>query len=199
MLPGSGLARMPRSQAMRSGNHWHGKVESIGQQVAKDDMSQTDPVSLSDARVVEVKVRLDNSNTASRLIHGTRSRLSSDLSPGNALMPTRVPLAWLQLTHEKLRLLAAVAGIAFAVVLMLVQLGLLDALFNASALVQSRLQGDLVIVSKQYNYLVFSKNFPKPRLYQALAADGVESVWPVYLGLAQWKKSGGLTMNGLCW
>ena len=28
-------------------------------------------------------------------------------------MPQRVPLPWLQLTHEKLRLLAAVAGIAF--------------------------------------------------------------------------------------
>jgi putative ABC transport system permease protein len=102
-------------------------------------------------------------------------------------MAKRVPLAWLQLTHERLRLCAAVAGIAFAVLLMLMQLGFQEALATASSLVQSALQGDLVLTSKQYDYLVFSKQFSKRRLYQALAFDGVESAWPVYLGLAQWK------------
>ena len=48
----------------------HGKVEFIGMQVAKDNLAQTDPVSLSDARVVEVKIRLNESEEASRLIHG---------------------------------------------------------------------------------------------------------------------------------
>jgi HlyD family secretion protein len=48
----------------------HGKVESIGLQVAKEDVQHTDPASLSDARVVEVKIRLDDSAKASRLIHG---------------------------------------------------------------------------------------------------------------------------------
>ncbi len=99
----------------------------------------------------------------------------------------RVPLAWLQLTHERLRLLAAVAGITFAVVLMLVQLGFREALFTTSSLVQDRLQADLVLTSKQYDYLVFSRYFTRRRLYQTLAFDGVESVWPVYLGFAQWK------------
>jgi putative ABC transport system permease protein len=102
-------------------------------------------------------------------------------------MARRVPLAWLQLTHEKRRLLAAVAGIGFAVVLMLMQFGFQQALATASSLVQSALQADLVLTSKQYDYLVFSKEFSKRRLYQALAFDGVESAWPVYLGLAQWK------------
>src|SRR5437868_4758308 len=102
-------------------------------------------------------------------------------------MLNRVPLAWLQLTHEKVRLLAAAAGISFAVVLMLVQLGLLDALFNGASLVQDRLKGDIVLTSDQYQYLVFSNNFNRRRLYQALAFDGVESVRPVYLGIAEWK------------
>ena len=102
-------------------------------------------------------------------------------------MAKRVSLAWLQLTHEKLRLLAAVAGIAFAVLLMLMQLGFQEALATASSLVQSALQGDIVLTSKQYDYLVFSKQFTRRRLQQSLAFDGVESAWPVYLGLAQWK------------
>ncbi len=48
----------------------HGKVESIGHEVAKNDVLHTDPAMLSDARVVEVKIRLDDSAKASGLIHG---------------------------------------------------------------------------------------------------------------------------------
>ena len=47
-------------------------------------------------------------------------------------MSARVPVAWLQLIHEKGRLAAAVAGIAFAVILMLVQLGFEDALLSSA-------------------------------------------------------------------
>jgi putative ABC transport system permease protein len=102
-------------------------------------------------------------------------------------MAKRVPLAWLQLTHEKLRLVAAVSGIAFAVVLILMQLGFEYAAATASALVPAELKGDIVLISKQYDYILFSKQFPRRRLYQALAFDGVESAWPVYLAMAQWK------------
>src|SRR5688572_27183377 len=102
-------------------------------------------------------------------------------------MFNRVPLGWAQLTHQKSRLLAAVAGIAFAAVLMMVQLGFRDALFTASSIVQDRLQSDLVVISKQYDYLAFSNRFPLRRITQALAAEGVEAVAPVYLGIAQWK------------
>lgn len=49
---------------------WSGVVESIGSQVAKGNIDQTNPVSLTDARVVEVKIRLTDSSEASRLIHG---------------------------------------------------------------------------------------------------------------------------------
>jgi HlyD family secretion protein len=49
---------------------WSGEVESIGSQVAKGDIDQTNPVSLTDARIVEVKIRLADSSEASRLIHG---------------------------------------------------------------------------------------------------------------------------------
>lgn len=102
-------------------------------------------------------------------------------------MVERVPLAWLQLTHEKLRLVAAVAGIAFAVVLILMQIGFQQALANSGSLVQSALRGDIFLTSRQYEDLLSSKEFSKRRLYQALAFDEVASVWPVYTGMAQWK------------
>jgi putative ABC transport system permease protein len=38
----------------------------------------------------------------------------------------KTPLAWLNLVHDKTRTLVAIAGVAFAVVLMLMQLGFLN-------------------------------------------------------------------------
>lgn len=62
-------------------------------------------------------------------------------------MKTRVPLAWQQLTREKRRFLAAAAGIAFAVVLMLTQLGFQDALLESAPLLHAHLSADLILIS----------------------------------------------------
>ena len=42
-----------------------------------------------------------------------------------------VPYAWLQLSHDRLKLIAAVGGITFAVMLVFMQLGLRAALFES--------------------------------------------------------------------
>jgi HlyD family secretion protein len=47
-----------------------GVVEEIGLQVAKNDVLHTDPTAFSDARVVEVKIRLRDGKKVSGLIHG---------------------------------------------------------------------------------------------------------------------------------
>jgi putative ABC transport system permease protein len=99
----------------------------------------------------------------------------------------RIPLARLQLTREKRRLFAALAGIAFAVILMLMQMGFRDALFSSSTLLHERMHCDLVLLSPQYEYIVISKPFTIRRLYQALAFEGVESIAPFYVSMANWK------------
>jgi putative ABC transport system permease protein len=96
-------------------------------------------------------------------------------------------LAWLQLRRQKVRFAVAIAGVAFAVILMFMQLGFQDALFRSAVNVHSRLQGDLFFFHPHYNVLAFTSNFPRVRLYQALAFDGVESVTPIYMGMAPWK------------
>jgi putative ABC transport system permease protein len=98
-----------------------------------------------------------------------------------------VPLAWLQLTYEKSRLLVAIAGITFAVVLIFLQLGFRDALFTSAVRLQSNLVGDLVIISPQSTNLVGMRNFSQRRLYQVLGMKGVKSVNPLYIGLGSWK------------
>jgi putative ABC transport system permease protein len=102
-------------------------------------------------------------------------------------MTRRIPLAWLQLLHERRRLLAATAGIGFAVVLMLMQLGFEDALLSSAGLHFSHMSCDIALVSPQYEFLLSPKGFPERRLYQTLAVDGVLSVEAVYCGQAAWK------------
>jgi putative ABC transport system permease protein len=98
-----------------------------------------------------------------------------------------IPFAWKGLTHQPLRLLAAIAGIAFSAILMFVQLGFKDALLLSAGVQINRMNADLALISPQYEYMVASKVFPQRRLYQTLAVDGVESVNSLYCALAPWR------------
>jgi putative ABC transport system permease protein len=102
-------------------------------------------------------------------------------------MAAGVPLAWHQLTHEKRRLAAALAGVMFAVVLMLIQLGFESALLLSAGLLQSHLCADLVLISPQYQCQVYFTTFTERRLYQALGLEGVESVSALYFGALPFK------------
>ena len=99
----------------------------------------------------------------------------------------KIFLAWLQLTHEKMRFLVALAGIAFADVLMFIQLGFQEALFESSALVNQSFRGDIFLLHSQSDTLIALKSFSQRRLYQSLGVEGVASVSPVYFEFAIWK------------
>ncbi len=99
----------------------------------------------------------------------------------------RTPLAWLQLKKEKTRLAVALAGIAFADMLMFVQLGLLDALFDSATKPHQSLQADLVLINPQFQSLFSVKSFPRERLQQTLAYDEVKSIRSLYIDTAQWR------------
>ncbi|MEG4808873.1 ABC transporter permease DevC [Microcoleus sp. F8-D3] len=99
----------------------------------------------------------------------------------------KIPLAWAQLTREKMRLVIALAGIGFADLLMFMQFGFRDALFESSITFHAKLKGDIFITSTQSTALIAMKSFPQRRLYQALSFDGVTAISPVYLGFGLWK------------
>ena len=98
-----------------------------------------------------------------------------------------IPLAWLQLVHKKVKFLATLAGIAFVVILLFMQLGFQDALFDSAVRVHQVLQGDLFLTSSQYKALTSQQSFPRSRLYQTLAFEGVESVSPLYFQFGKLK------------
>ena len=102
-------------------------------------------------------------------------------------MMLAIPLAWLQLTREKLRLLVAVAGVAFAVILIFMQLGFRKALFDSSTRLHEAYAGDLFLISPQFDFIAQPHSFSRRRLFQARSFPGVLTVSPVYLGLSSWK------------
>jgi putative ABC transport system permease protein len=98
----------------------------------------------------------------------------------------KIPLAWQQLMKEKMRLAVALAGIAFADILMFAQMGFEGALFDSSIALHKHFKTDLVVVSRNFETIYSIRNFSQDFLYQARGYADVESVSPVYIGLGKW-------------
>jgi putative ABC transport system permease protein len=101
---------------------------------------------------------------------------------------SRVPLALLNLTHDKRRLVVCVLGVAFAVFLMFAQMGFQNAMLDGSVALIRQFNGELVIVSKARTALVSKEPFTRRRLEQARSVPGVRAAYPVYLDyFSYWK------------
>ena len=99
----------------------------------------------------------------------------------------RIPLSWLLLTRQPVRLLVALAGISFAGILMFMQLGFRDGLFDASVTAHRLFDADVVLISPRSASSVSMEAFPRRRLVQTLADSDVEGVTPVHWGLMLWR------------
>lgn len=99
----------------------------------------------------------------------------------------RTPLGWLQLSKEKGRLLVALSGIAFADVLMFMQLGFQSALYDSNTKLSRTLNADIVLVSPQARNTQNLGTFSRRRLYQAKDIPGVESAQAFYSNTITWK------------
>ncbi|WP_319423210.1 ABC transporter permease DevC [Pleurocapsa sp. FMAR1] len=102
-------------------------------------------------------------------------------------LKNRTPLGLLQLKHNKIKMFTALAGIAFADILMFMQLGFKDALFTSNTQYSRMLNGDIVLLSTQATNFNELYTFPRRRLYQAMDVPGVESAEPVYIGSLAWR------------
>lgn len=87
-----------------------------------------------------------------------------------------LPLAWLQLKKEKSRFLTALAGIAFACILIFIEMGFEQALYKSSIRPHMTMQADLFLVSPEYQTLYNIRSFNRHKLYQVLGLKGVTAV-----------------------
>jgi putative ABC transport system permease protein len=103
----------------------------------------------------------------------------------------RMPVAFANLVHDRLRLLGSVAGIAFAVILMFVEIGFLYGVYDSQTLVVDKMNADLIIISDHKHGIVPKRPFPRSRLTQALGFEGVVAAYRLYVQeyRAGWKNS----------
>jgi len=101
-------------------------------------------------------------------------------------VPARAPLAWLQLSHGRVKLIVAVAGVVVAVLLMLMQLGFMQAAFESALTVPRKIDAELIVISPQSQALFRTAQFPRALLYRMPSVPGVESVRSIYLATLPW-------------
>jgi putative ABC transport system permease protein len=98
------------------------------------------------------------------------------------------PLAWAQLSHQKTRMGVAMGGIAFANVLIFMQLGFLNLFSGGATLLPSHLRGDLFLL-KSDSQFIGASTFNRTLLYQAGAYEGVIAAEPIYMQYGVWAYS----------
>jgi putative ABC transport system permease protein len=96
-------------------------------------------------------------------------------------------LAWLQISHGRVKMLVATVGVVVAVLLMLMQLGFLRAALDSSLVVPRRIEADLIVLSPKSAAMSRTSPLARRLLYRLPAHPGVQAIQGVYLGTARWR------------
>jgi putative ABC transport system permease protein len=103
----------------------------------------------------------------------------------------RLPIGWLQLIHNRTRFAAAIAGVAFANILIFMQLGFLGALISSIGLPYKMMNADILVMASDANTLSDGSPLPRQCMFRALATTGVTDATAVYCGRIDWKQPDG--------
>jgi putative ABC transport system permease protein len=98
----------------------------------------------------------------------------------------KTPLVLLNLLHQPVRTVVAVVGVAFAVLLIFMQLGFYGSADTAATSLFDALDFDLILISSNYLNSTRPRSFPLERLYQAKAHRDVAAVAPLYIDWQSW-------------
>ena len=101
------------------------------------------------------------------------------------------PLARRNLFHDKVRLTVTLTGIVFAVVLIVVELGLFVGFATTTSSLVDHSGADLWVTSKHVPYVELGVPFSERKLYQVRALPGIEEAQKLIVRWTQWKRSDG--------
>jgi putative ABC transport system permease protein len=96
----------------------------------------------------------------------------------------RTPLAWLNTTSSFSKLCLASSGISFAVVLMFMQIGFLNGLFDSTVQLLRLVKADLVIISPARYTVPSEQRFEYGLLQRARSIEAVATAHPLYIDRA---------------
>lgn len=100
----------------------------------------------------------------------------------------RLPIGWLQLTHNPMRFTAALVGVAFANVLVFVQLGIMTSMGTATLRPYSFFDADVMISAADANGLTDGGNVARQWLLQAMADPDVADGMGLFIANAPWDR-----------
>ena len=112
----------------------------------------------------------------------------------------RLPIGWLQLSHSRTRFAAALAGVAFANVLVFVQLGIMNSMAVATLKPYGFFQADIMISAGDANAMTEGGNVARQWMFQAMTDPDVVAGTGLFVGNVTWQradKSLGLTTYGI--
>ena len=100
----------------------------------------------------------------------------------------RLPIGWLQLTHNPMRFAAALIGVAFANVLVFVQLGIMNSMGTATLRPYTFFTADVMISAADANGLTDGGNVARQWLLQAMADPDVADGVGLFIGNVPWDR-----------
>tara|TARA_R110002049_G_scaffold2750_4_gene21979 strand:- start:156142 stop:157317 length:1176 start_codon:yes stop_codon:yes gene_type:complete len=109
----------------------------------------------------------------------------------------RTSLAWKNLTHQPARTAVSVGGIAFAILLMFMQLGFLGAVGDTATNVYRRMPCDLVLRSPEYLHVFDPRTIPDETLRWVGSLPEIGEVRPIDLTVAAWQNPETLEYRGV--
>ena len=101
------------------------------------------------------------------------------------------PLAQRNLFHDKVRLIVTVTGIVFAVVLIVVELGLFVGFTVTTSSLIDNSHVDLWVTNKHVPYIELGAPFSERKLYQVKAVPGVDDAEKYIARWTEWKRPDG--------
>jgi putative ABC transport system permease protein len=109
-----------------------------------------------------------------------------------------IPLAWYNTFQNKKRTLAAIGGISFSLLLILMQLGFLITARITSGLVYSFFDYDLIITSTAYESMNTAGSFDRTRLVQAEVVPGVAQIATMSYSRSRWRDPANNFLGSSC-
>ncbi|MCJ8237867.1 FtsX-like permease family protein [Peteryoungia algae] len=100
----------------------------------------------------------------------------------------RLPIGWLQLTHSRTRFAAALAGVAFANVLVFVQLGIMNSMGAATLRPYDFFQADIMISASDASTLTDGGNVARQWLLQAMGDPDVSDGMGLFIANVPWDR-----------
>ncbi len=99
----------------------------------------------------------------------------------------KTPLVLLNLLHQPMRTVVAILGVAFAILLVFMQLGFYGSAEKAATTLYNALDFDLILISSNYLNSTRPSSFPRRRIYQTLEHPDVASASPFYIDWMTWR------------